>query len=113
MYSGKLAYSLHLAVKNDSGYQALYDNCGLMYAKAEIAANGKLNPKNLKNPYVFYMKDGQYGIISVRTDSAKQKLQIRKTLQVRARRCYAQRMILSIMRNRDLLTLEYPNMYQM
>lgn len=71
VYSGKLAYSLHLAVKNDSGYQALYDNCGLMYAKAEIAANGKLNPKNLKNPYVFYMKDGQYGIISVRTDSAK------------------------------------------
>lgn len=71
MYSGKLAYSLHLAVKNDSGYQALYDNCGLMYAKAEIAANGKLNPKNLKNPYVFYMKDGQYGIISVRTDSGK------------------------------------------
>ncbi len=71
VYSGKLAYSLHLAVKNTDGYEALYGNCGLMYAKAVISSNGKLNPKNLKNPYVFYMKDGQYGIVSVRTDSAE------------------------------------------
>ncbi len=51
--------------------KALYGNCGLMYAKAEISSNGKLNPKNLINPYVFYMKDGQYGIVSIRTDSSE------------------------------------------
>ncbi len=75
VYSGKLAYSMHLAYKKENGsYDSLYDNNGILYAKADIAKSGKLTPKNLKNPYVFAMADGGYGIVAVRTDSSNEDM---------------------------------------
>lgn len=75
VYSGKLAYSLHLAYQKENGsYEGLYSNNGILYAKADISAQGTLTAKNLKNPYVFAMADGGYGIICVRTDSSDEKM---------------------------------------
>ncbi len=75
VYGGKLAYSLHLAHKNtDGSYEALYANNGILYAKAEITAQSRLLPKNMKNPYVFAMPDGKYGIVAVRTDSSNEDM---------------------------------------
>lgn len=75
VYGGKLAYSLHLAYQKENGsYEGLYSNNGILYAKADISAQGTLTAKNLKNPYVFAMADGRYGIICVRTDSSDEKM---------------------------------------
>lgn len=75
VYSGKLAYSLHLAYQKEDGtYEGLYSNNGILYAKADISAQGTLTARNLKNPYVFAMADGGYGIICVRTDSSDEKM---------------------------------------
>ena len=75
VYGGKLAYSLHLAYqKEDGSYEGLYSNNGILYAKADISAQGTLTAKNLKNPYVFAMADGGYGVICVRTDSSDEKM---------------------------------------
>lgn len=75
VYGGKLAYSLHLACRKENGaYEALYSNNGILYAKAEISERGTLTPKNLKNPYVFAMADGGYGIVAVRTDSSNEDM---------------------------------------
>lgn len=75
VYSGKLAYSLHLAYQKESGvYEGLYSNNGLLFAKADISAQGTLTAKNLKNPYVFAMADGSYGIVAVRTDSSNEDM---------------------------------------
>ena len=75
VYSGKLSYSLHLAHRTASGaYESLYSNHGILYAKADISERGTLMPKNLKNPYVFAMAGGGYGIVAVRTDSANEEM---------------------------------------
>lgn len=75
VYSGKLAYSLHLAYQKENGvYEGLYSNNGLLFAKADISAQGALTAKNLKNPYVFAMADGSYGIVAVRTDSSNEDM---------------------------------------
>ncbi len=75
VYSGKLAYSLHLAYQKENGaYEGLYSNNGLLFAKADISAQGTLTAKNLKNPYVFAMADGSYGIVAVRTDSSNEDM---------------------------------------
>lgn len=70
LYSAKLAYSLHLAFSEDGdAYQSLNDNSGVLFAKATSAANEVLTAKSLKNPYLFYMKDGTIGVAAVRTES--------------------------------------------
>ncbi len=75
VYAGKLAYSLHLAYQKENGsYEGLYSNNGILYAKADISAQGTLTAKNLKNPYVFAMADGSYGVVAVRTDSSNEDM---------------------------------------
>ena len=75
VYSGKLSYSLHLAHRTENGsYESLYSNNGILYAKADISAANTLYPKNLKNPYVFAMPEGGYGIVAVRTDSSNEDM---------------------------------------
>lgn len=75
VYSGKLAYSLHLAYQKENGvYEGLYSNNGLLFAKADISAQGTLTAKNFKNPYVFAMADDSYGIVAVRTDSSNEDM---------------------------------------
>lgn len=67
IYDHRLAYSMHIALKTDSGYEALNHNSGVFFAKATENEDGSLNAKSLKAPYAFRLNDGGYGIIAVRT----------------------------------------------
>jgi len=70
IYSPKLAYSMHLAYSEDGvNYQELNHNSGVLFAKATENSNGSLNAKSLKNPYLFYMADGHFGVVAVRTEA--------------------------------------------
>ncbi len=69
IYSPKLAYSMHLAYSNDGeNFQTLNHNSGVLFAKATENDNGSLNAKSLKKPYIFYLEDGTFGVIAVRTE---------------------------------------------
>ena len=70
IYSAKLAYSMHLAIKNENeSYRALNHNCGILFAKATEGEEGALTAKSLKSPYLFKQEDGMYGVIAVRTEA--------------------------------------------
>lgn len=67
IYSTKLAYSMHLAIQEENGtIIPLNHNSGILYAKATQNADGTLNAMNLKNPWLFEMKDGMFGVIAKR-----------------------------------------------
>jgi Predicted beta-xylosidase len=69
-YAPKLAYSMHLAYsENGVDFHELNHNSGVLFAKATENADGTLNAKSLKNPYIFSMADGTYGILAVRTEA--------------------------------------------
>lgn len=69
IYSPKLAYSMHLAYSNDgSNFQALNHNSGVLFVKATENDDGTLNAKSLKNPYIFNLADGNFGVLAVRTE---------------------------------------------
>jgi GH43 family beta-xylosidase len=68
IYSEKLAYSMHIAYSEDGvAFQELNHNSGVLFAKATENDNGSLNAKSLKNPYIFYLADGTFGVVAVRT----------------------------------------------
>lgn len=69
VYSGKLAYAMHLAYCNDGSYTALNNNSGILYATGIVSNTDKTSPRNIKNPYIFTMKDGSYGVLAVRTNA--------------------------------------------
>jgi Predicted beta-xylosidase len=70
IYSEKLAYSMHIAYSEDKvNFHELNHNSGVLFAKATQNDNGTLNAKSLKNPYVFYLEDGTFGVIAVRTEA--------------------------------------------
>lgn len=67
IYSTKLAYSMHLAIQEENGMIIpLNHNSGILYAKATQNEDGTLNAMNLKNPWLFEMKDGTFGVIAQR-----------------------------------------------
>ncbi|MDQ8735668.1 family 43 glycosylhydrolase [Paenibacillus sp. LHD-38] len=69
VYSPKLAYSMHLAYSHDgNSYTGLNHNSGVLFAKATANDNGTLNAKSLKNPYLFHMADGTFGVIAERIE---------------------------------------------
>ena len=69
LYDPKLAYSMHLALKNEDGsFAVLNHNSGVLFVKATENEDGSLNAKSLKNPYVFELQDGTYGVLAVRTE---------------------------------------------
>ena len=69
IYSAKLACSMHLAYRDQDGrFQALNHNSGVLFAKATENGNGSLNAKCLKNPYLFDLADGTFGVAAVRTE---------------------------------------------
>ena len=56
LYDPKLAYSMHLAISEDGKeYKALNHNSGVLFLKATENENGSLNPKSLKNPFLFQL----------------------------------------------------------
>jgi GH43 family beta-xylosidase len=70
IYSPKLAYSMHLACSEDgTNFKELNHNSGVLFAKATENSDGTLKAKSLKNPYIFYMADGTFGIVAVRTEA--------------------------------------------
>lgn len=67
-YANRLAYSVHFALQNEDGsWTALNHNSGVLFVKATENQNGSLNPKSLKNPWLFSLKEGGYGVFAVRT----------------------------------------------
>ena len=68
VYANRLAYSVHFALQGEDGaWTALNHNSGVLFVKATENADGSLNPKSLKNPWVFGLHDGGYGVFAVRT----------------------------------------------
>ena len=68
LYDARLAYSMHLAISEDGvNYQALNHNSGVLFVKATENEDGSLNPKSMKNPYIFSLKAEGYGVMAVRT----------------------------------------------
>lgn len=66
IYDPKLAYSVHLAVSEDGAqYCPLNHNSGVLFAKATENQDGSLNAKSLKNPWIFPLPDGRYGIAAI------------------------------------------------
>ncbi|MCH5337140.1 MAG: family 43 glycosylhydrolase [Acetatifactor sp.] len=68
IYSAKLAYSMHLALYTEEGIRPLNHNSGILYAKATQNSDGTLNAKSLKNPWLFPMADGTFGVIAERIE---------------------------------------------
>jgi len=83
IYSTKLAYSMHLALQEDNGtIIPLNHNSGILYAKATQNEDGTLNAMNLKNPWLFNMKDGSFGVIAKRInpDGSEDRTSVGKLL---------------------------------
>ena len=69
IYSCKLAFSMHLALQDADGTVVpLNHNSGILYAKATQNPDGTLNAKSLKNPWIFSMADGTFGVIAQRIE---------------------------------------------
>ncbi len=66
----KLARSMFLAYSENGrdGFTALHDDYGVLFMRAESKDNEQLVPKSLKDPCLFYTKDGNYGVAAVRTE---------------------------------------------
>lgn len=69
IYAAKLAYSMHLALQEtDGSITPLNHNSGILYAKATQNPDGTLNAKNLKNPWLFALNNGTFGVIAQRIE---------------------------------------------
>jgi GH43 family beta-xylosidase len=60
---------MHLAILDGGTYKALNHNSGVLFAKATENGNGSLNAKSLRDPYLFQLKDGRFGVLAVRTET--------------------------------------------
>lgn len=70
IYSKKLADSMHLALIDENGSCIeLNHNAGILYAKAVQHADGTLQAKSLRNPWIFRMADGSFGVIAQRMEA--------------------------------------------
>lgn len=70
IYAPKLAYSMHLAYSEDGQYyRDLNHNSGILFAKATEREDGTLTAKSLKKPYLFYLADGTFGVVAIRTEA--------------------------------------------
>lgn len=69
IYGPRLAYSMHLAVSRDGKeYGALNHNSGVLFVKATENEDGSLNPKSLKNPWLFVLPDHRFGVAAIRIE---------------------------------------------
>ncbi len=67
IYDPRLAYSMHLAISDTpDSFQALNHNSGVLFAKATENEDGSLNPKSIRNPFIFHLKDGIFCIAALR-----------------------------------------------
>ncbi len=67
MYQSAVTDSMHLAYSRDGkNFEALNYNTGVLFAK-----NKGTQTKGIKQPYIFRMKDGSFGVLAVRTNEEK------------------------------------------
>ncbi len=67
-YPGGLAYSIHLAYSTDGfKFTPLNKNYGILFEKGDISGKDTIVPKGVRNPKIFYMDQGTYGICGQRT----------------------------------------------
>lgn len=67
VYPGGIARSVHFAYSRDGKtFQPLNSNYGILFAEATLSEQSTIRPKTIKNPCVFTMKDGSFGIMAVR-----------------------------------------------
>ncbi|GBF72728.1 glycosyl hydrolase [Paenibacillus sp. 598K] len=68
IYSPKLAYSMHLAIREEDGsFVPLNRNTGVLYARATEQPDGRLSAKTLKRPCLFHRPEGGFGVMAIRT----------------------------------------------
>ena len=68
-YPEGLAYSVHFAYSRDGAdFLALHQNYGILFAEAEISPEDTIVPKGVKNPRLFRLPGGGYGILAERTE---------------------------------------------
>lgn len=69
IYGKRMAYSMHLAWRGEDGkFRPFHHNEGILYAKAlQNPEDGTLDARCLKNPWLFALKEGGYGVLAVRT----------------------------------------------
>lgn len=69
LYDPKLAYSMHLAISEEGKpFMPLNHNSGVLFAKATENKDGSLNAKSIQKPYLFRLKNGDFGIVAIRTE---------------------------------------------
>ena len=63
----RVGNSLHLAYSADgTSYEGLNSNYGILFAAADYSKSVAGSTRTLKEPYVFRMKDGGFGVIAIR-----------------------------------------------
>lgn len=66
-----VALSMHLALEDGAGWSPLNENYGIFFAKTSVtpAASGTTESiiRSLRNPHLFHLADGSYGIVATRT----------------------------------------------
>lgn len=68
-YTLSLAGSVHFAYREPSGeFKPLNLNYGMLFAEAAISDENTIIEKGLRDPYIYRMKDGSFGITAVRTE---------------------------------------------
>ena len=68
-YPDGLARSIHFARSVDGkNFTAMNENYGILFAKATLTEQNTIRPKCVKNPVIFPLKDGGYGVMAVRTN---------------------------------------------
>ena len=67
--SAALGQSMHLALSSDGEtYEALHNNTGILFAKADLDGWNAGTTRTLVTPYLFRMADEKIGVIAVRDD---------------------------------------------
>ena len=68
-YPAGLSHSIHLACSRDGKYyEALNNNYGILFAEAAVDDADIIHAKGVKNPRIFVMPEGGFGIVAVRVN---------------------------------------------
>ena len=70
LYANRLAFSMHLALRDQKKgrFVPLHHNEGIVYAEAVSREDGTLCAKSLRSPWLFETGNG-WGVVAVRTEA--------------------------------------------
>lgn len=66
-YPGGLAHSVHFAWDGGEGFMPLHKNYGILFEKGDISADELIVPRGVREPRLFRMEGGLYGVCGIRT----------------------------------------------